>query len=144
MKAASGVQENHKRIVAIDPGKSNGFAFFEGEELHLSGVFMNIPEAIERMFYLIDYYSPDELVIESFRLYPWKAKQQFWSDFETPEIIGVLKHWAWNRELPVIMQPASNKQPFPDERLRKMNVYVTNGHARDAIRHGLYRVRFGK
>lgn len=144
MKAVSEAQARNKKLVAIDPGRTNGFAFFEGETLQLSGYIKNSHEAINRMFELILTFAPDELVVESFRLYPWKAQQQFWSDFETAEIIGIIKHWAWEQKIPVIMQPASNKQPFPDERLRKMNVYVPNNHARDAVRHGLYRLRFGK
>lgn len=144
VKVDSEAQAKNKKIVAIDPGRSSGFAFFVGEELRLSGFFKNEYRAVERMLELINSFDPDELIIESFRLYPWKAQQQFWSDFETTEIIGILKYWAWQVDIPVIMQPASNKQPFPDERLQRMNVYVTNGHARDAIRHALYRQRFGK
>lgn len=144
VKADSEVQVKNKKLVAIDPGKTIGFAFFNGEELQLSGFFNNSYSAISRMFELILMFEPDELVIESFRLYPWKAKEQYWSDFETPEIIGIIKYWAWNQNIKIVMQPASNKIPFPDERLRKLNVYVPNNHARDAVRHGLYRIKFGK
>lgn len=134
-----------KKLFSLDPGKTNGFAFFKGEDLRLAGWFLNEHETIEDIIANeVVPFSPDEIVMESFRLYPWKAKNQFWSDFVTTEVIGIIKHFAWKNDIPVVMQPASNKQPFPDERLKKMGVYVPNNHARDAIRHGLYRLRFGK
>lgn len=144
VRTDSAAQEPNNRIAAIDPGKSIGFAFFTGDDLELSGVYQNEHDALESLFHFLKIHDPKEIVIESFRLYPWKAKLQFWSDFETPEVIGIIKHWAWLNKYPVILQPASCKKPFPDERLKQMGYYRPNDHTRDAVRHGLYRLRFGK
>lgn len=133
-----------KKIVAIDPGGTIGFAVVTGEKLDVCGTFRNEPEAVDTLLSTIEEHDPAEIVIEAFRLYPWMAKTQSWSTFETVEVIGTIKHWAWQHGYPVIMQPAANKQPFPDARLEKMDMYVPNEHARDAIRHALYRQRFGQ
>lgn len=138
-------QREERKIAAIDPGEHIGFAFFDDKySTQLTGTVQGEDEALDVLFDLIKSFRPDTLVVEAFRLYPHKALQQSWSTMRTPEIIGVIKYWARQNDYPVVLQPASCKQAFPDERLRKMGLYVPNVHARDAIRHGLYRQRFGK
>lgn len=129
------------KLVAIDPGPHLGFAFLKGENLHLSGMLNYTYENLEYLLDLILSFEPDEIVIEDFQLFPWKATAQSWSKMETPRIIGSLEYWAYKHEIPVVYQPPSSKQAFPDARLKKMGVYVSNDHARDAVRHGLYRIR---
>lgn len=136
--------EDSVRLVAIDPGEHIGFAFFIDDFLKTSGMFRNKHDAIEVLFNMITEFAPDELIVEDYRLYPWKAMEQSWSQLDTPRLIGIIEHWAWKNELPLILQPATAKQAFPDARLEKMDMYVPNNHTRDAIRHGLYRIRFGR
>ena len=131
-------------LVAIDPGPHLGFAFFKGKNLHLSGMVNYSYESLEYLLGIISSFEPEELVIEDFYLFPSKALAQSWSKMQTPRIIGSLEYWAWKQGLPVIYQPPANKQAFPDERLKELGVYVQNDHARDAIRHGLYRLHYGR
>lgn len=136
------VFDSEPKVVAIDPGPHLGFAFLKGQNLHLSGVLHYDYGNLEYLFDLITSFRPDELVIEDFLLFPNKAMAQSWSKMETPRIIGSLEYWAWKQEIPIIYQPPASKQAFPDERLKRMGVYVQNIHARDAVRHGLYRIRY--
>lgn len=133
------------RRVAVDPGKNTGFAFFDGEDLQLSGVAIVDSHIVTKnLFEHIVEYGPQEIVIEDFRIYSWKAQELSWDRMDTPRLIGVLDYLAWEAGIPVIYQPASCKQAFPDARLKRDGYYVSNKHTRDAIRHGLYRMHFGK
>lgn len=50
------------------------------------------------------------LVLEEFRLYPWQARTQGFSDFPTPQAIGVLRYLARRYRVPVTMQKAAIKK----------------------------------
>lgn len=123
-----------KRLLAIDPGKTTGYALFIGKTLREYGTVEG-----SDTYKLLDLL-PDIVIIESFRLYPWKANQQSFSSFETVEIIGVLKFLCEQKGISYIMQPATIKTVWPDERLKSEGYYVKNRHSRDAVRHGLYYV----
>lgn len=47
------------------------------------------------------------LVVERYQLYPWLARQQGFSEFHTPEMIGQIKWIAGKLDLPVHLQDAS-------------------------------------
>lgn len=102
---------------------------------------------------------PIELyVIEEFRLYPWMARQQGYSDFQTPRLIGKLEYLAGKAGRPVYLQGASIKrqavaraQRYAADALpgatRPELIKLTSGrydfkgknqHVRDAIAHGWY------
>lgn len=132
------------RLVAIDPGRHTGFAFFDDERVEISGMFLDDYPNVKHFLEIVEDYKPDEIVIESFRLAPQKATAQFWNEMLTPQLIGIFRFWAWDNNFPVILQPPSVKQAFPDARLKKIGLYVDVIHTRDAIRHGLYRLHFGR
>jgi len=104
---------------------------------------------------IIDF-APDVVVYETYRLQAGKARQQSWSQMETPQLIGVIKHHCWKNQIPCIGQNPDIKERFNDSILERMGIiqrrgksyYIhatrTNDHMRDAIRHGLYYLRFGK
>lgn len=101
----------------------------------------------------------DVLVVEEFRLYPWMAREQGYSDFKTPRLIGKLELLADWAGVPLYLQGASIKKPSvatarrlvmdcdrPGEDLPEL-VKLTSGrydfvgrnqHVRDAIAHGWY------
>lgn len=109
--------------------------------------------------------SPDIVVIESYKLQPGKAMQQSWSQLETPQLIGYLRMKCWDTGIKYYFQDPSIKTRFNDEVLADTGVIVpkekpqggrtgngqryyclgrmTNLHERDAIRHGLYFLRYG-
>jgi hypothetical protein len=100
-------------------------------------------ELIEKTF-------PDVCVIESYRLFGHKAKEQSGSSLETPQLIGYLEMVCHELNIPVVLQDPSTKQRHADDVLVKLcviekkgNKYyykgeLTNMHKRDALRHGLY------
>ena len=97
------------------------------------------------------------VVCESYKLQPTKAMQQSWSALETPQLIGAMRMYSWKEiNVPFVLQDPSIKARFSDEVLVKMgiaekrgNKYYVLGHStvdheRDAIRHGLYYLKYGK
>jgi hypothetical protein len=101
-------------------------------------------ELIEKQF-------PDEVVIESYRLFGHKSKEQIGSSLETPQLIGYLEMVCYELNIPVFLQDPSTKQRHADDILVKTGVIerkgnkhyykgeLTNLHQRDALRHDLYR-----
>jgi len=82
------------------------------------------------------------LIYETYRLYESKAKTQIGNEFETVQIIGVIKYICEKRGIPYIDSPTSNKAFFTDTRLKSMGLYIPIDHKRDAIRHFLYWLYF--
>ena len=98
------------------------------------------------------------IVCESYRLQPGKAKQQSWSSLETPQLIGAMRMYNHLEEMlqhNFVLQDPAIKARFSDEVLVELGIaekigkyyYIlgrmTNLHERDAIRHGLYYLRYG-
>jgi hypothetical protein len=133
------------RLVAIDPGtKHTGFSFFDKTDLKLSGVINSTNDNLKHFMSDIQAFAPKEIIIEKFTLFPHKALEQSWDTLRVVEVIGILKFWAWKHGYLVVIQQPSTKQAFPDARLKRDGYYVNNIHARDSIRHGLYRIHFGR
>jgi hypothetical protein len=96
-----------------------------------------------------------EVVMEGFRLYAHKKDQQTNSMFETPMLIGIIRHWCWCNGVPLKIQYAVEvKNRWSDEILLR-NGYITkkgnfryfknqvlNNHKTDAIRHALHYLTF--
>lgn len=106
-------------------------------------------ELIEKVF-------PDIIVIESYRLFGHKAKEQTGSSLETPQLIGYMEMVAYEFKIPVVFQDPSTKSRHTDDILIKSGVIekrgnkyfykgeLTNLHKRDALRHALYYLRKNK
>ena len=94
----------------------------------------------------------DVLVVEEFRLYPHKAKDQIWSTFPTCEMIGAIKyiHAKWGQGCKLAMQSATIKDPmFKQLRARKIKSQakkqgVAGQHVLDAECHGYYWLLHGR
>lgn len=105
---------------------------------------------------LIEQTFPDVLVVESYRLFGNKAKEQSGSSLETPQLIGYLEMVAYDYNIPVVYQDPSTKSRHKDEILvntglieKKGNKFfykgeMTNLHQRDALRHDLYFYKYNK
>ena len=110
------------------------------------------PEAFEQILIEeTDRGELDLLVVESFRLYPKMAREQGYSEFLTPQLIGVIRFIARRRGIPVYMQGASIKKMalqvastpkpgFPLQKLRggRRDFEGRNQHERDAVAHGFW------
>lgn len=105
---------------------------------------------------LIRSVEPDIIVIESYRLFGNKAKEQTGSDLETAQLIGYLEMVAWKLHTPHFLQDPTTKQRHADDILVKTGIVekkgiryyyrgeVTNLHQRDALRHDLYFNKYNK
>lgn len=106
---------------------------------------------------LMDAYANDvTIVCESYKLQRNKAVQQSGSWLETPQLIGFLRARFYGHKTSLIFQDPTIKTRFNDSVLENMGVvekkgrsYFRNGdpitmHERDAIRHGMYFIRYGK
>lgn len=85
----------------------------------------------------------EEVVIEEYRLYPWKSQEQGFREMKTSELIGALKWICGKKDMPVVMQPASI-QKVTERRMKAQGVKLLSRgkgpHAKSAELHGLYRV----
>jgi hypothetical protein len=90
---------------------------------------------------------PDVVVMESYRVYSWKADQHKWQSLFTPRLIGALEYIIAQEGLPLVKQSASEGKNFcTDDKLKAWQLYSrTTGkqHARDALRHALHFALFG-
>jgi hypothetical protein len=105
---------------------------------------------------LIEQTFPDVLVIESYKLFGHKAKQQTGSSLETPQLIGYMEMVAYDFNIPVVYQDPSTKSRHKDEILvstglveKRGNKFfykgeMTNLHMRDALRHNIYYLKYGR
>lgn len=104
---------------------------------------------------LITKLRPDVVVYETYALQAGRAMQQSWSHLETPQLIGTIRMSCWAKGIKCVGQSPSIKPRFSDQVLVNIGVaekrpgghYIkgerTSMHIRDAIRHGLYYIRYG-
>lgn len=123
-------------IVALDPGKTTGFAYRNGE----SGGAGEIAQ--DSVWDTLETLKPTILVVESFQFRQARSKVNLIPN----EIIGVVKEWARQRNVPVVWQtPSQAKHYFDDRRLREIGAWAEGmPHARDATRHLLFYLQFGE
>lgn len=106
---------------------------------------------------MIRYHMPLEIVMEGFRLYGHKSKQQTNSEFETPMLIGLIRHYCYKYGVPLHIQFATEvKTRWSDSVLEKAgHIYIKGGdrfltatdqplnnHKTDALRHALHYYRY--
>lgn len=145
---------------------TTGIAFFRKEGLLTDGLFgfddvkasdFEKPEDYWYAIWMIIWHSgADVIVCESYRLFGNKAAQQTGSSMETPQLIGFLRMICWMNGKEFVLQDPSTKIRHSDEVMVETGLaeliggkhYVmgkpTNLHIRDAIRHGLYYLKYGQ
>lgn len=133
-----------KRVISLDPGGTNGICIAEWSS---SGDWdIKYVDGLEKhdLYHLLEEVPAEHtfLVYETYRLYESKAKVMIGNEFETVQIIGVIKYLCEKRGIPYLASPTSNKAFFSDARLKELGLYVTIDHKRDAIRHFLYWLYF--
>lgn len=105
-------------VLAIDPGHTCGIATLKIRD----DTALSIPHDHQvasvspgHVYDLLDRPSLpnrgwDVVVCEEFRLYPWLATQQGFSELRTVEVIGVIKYLTAVKGLPLYMQRADVKK----------------------------------
>lgn len=132
------------RVLAIDPGERVGWAHGifsdDGVEVTGRGVTPLRDFAIKLGEVAGNY---DEIVYESWRLYPGMAKSMIGNDMQPSQLVGIIRYLGWiNPEVNMVVQGASIK----DTALKTMPEDLTESlkqsseqHDQDAIMHLWYR-----
>lgn len=122
--------------IAFDPGKTTGVAWRTPE-----GELRGIQWPGESIVVVLDGFNVnnriDEVVVENFRSRPGGPAV----NLSAPETIGRIYAWADERGVDVFRQDASPvKRVVTNDRLRAAGAWKRGEeHARDALRHLLYR-----
>ena len=127
-------------VLGVDPGGTTGWAALKADTIVAKGEI----DGWDGLLEVIKNQKPNVIVFDEFRLYPWKAKHKSWSSFIEVEVIGVLKFLAKHFGIKAVGQGAQHKKFFNDRRLKQMGLYSSSPHIRDAIRHALYYMEFGR
>jgi hypothetical protein len=97
--------------IFVDPGEHTGWAMFDvdGNEVD---VFTT--DSFEKTCAIIFQYINNKLpikrvIVENFKLYPWKSQVQMWSEFETVQVIGAIRARCLEYNIPYETVPAHNK-----------------------------------
>ena len=137
-------------VVAIDPGETTGLTYMVGSVVGESiqvktPTVEDLEELLRWLNSLRAAYHVNVAVIESYRIFSWKAEQHVWAGLHTPQLIGALRLWFRMERIPVVMQsPQVAKGFVTDQKLKDWDLWVKGQpHARDAIRHGIYFQIFG-
>jgi len=121
-------------IAAIDPGdRYCGLAVFElCPTGHPELPYLDSSKRHRVCLRAAETVSPDQLfvwlevnahrlyavVIERFRLYPWMAREQGFSEFPTPQHIGIIKYIASKAGVLIVMQETSCKREGRNQALK--------------------------
>lgn len=138
-----------KHVLSVDPGKATGMALFSlvaGQEpvMVWSGEFQQHEYAAPIREALATVQGDLEIVCERFTINAQTVKNS-----QAPyslEQIGILKQCLMDAGRPAddiyFQSPADAKAMFPNEALKKLGYWHRGGegHALDAIRHGLLRL----
>ena len=135
-----------KRILALDPGETTGYAVFDGIVFIKLGQVNtgHVDTSVIPLRKLFEEVNPDIVVVEEYRVYAWRAKQHSWSSLHTPRLIGCIETLCEIHRKPIAMQGAGIvKQFVTNDKLKDWGFYVKGqAHARDATRHACYFIIF--
>lgn len=126
------------KFLALDPGKSTGYAYFKSNGEYLAGGTIRGYEEAFSWFPNIPWDKLDSVIVEDFRLYTWKAQQQSWSKLETVKLIGAVEVLGRMHGVPVVLQSPAHK---PIAYMWAGLTVPKNhdmSHETDAFVHGVY------
>jgi len=123
------------KLIGIDPGVTTGWASYDTErESSLCGECGGFQDVRN----VLDAYLPDAVILEEYRLYPWKAKQQSWSNIPAAEVSGIVDLWCRDHGVVLCKQTPGLRKAVPNVWLKALGLWKpTKGrpHARDAAKH---------
>lgn len=136
-----------ERYLSLDPGLSTGYATFDtaGDLITfgtLKGGSEDLYPFLRRLVFKLALeqalkYSLD-VIVEDYKLYPWKAMSQVWDSLETVRLIGAVQFWANLHEFPIHLQEPNVKGIA----YKWAGITVPKNHAlsheTDAFVHGVY------
>lgn len=122
--------ETESLLIAIDPGQECGIAV-----LHRDGTVSIDTVPDWRLEAILDRWSPPQVLVEDFKVYPQSAKGLIMQKLPAAEAIGIIKAWCWRHNVPLIRRMAStrgSKLPLAKELARQVG---GDRHAVDALAH---------
>jgi len=123
-----------EKYLAIDPGKTSGWATFRADG---TGITMGQCD-IFGLFDLLAKTSASIIITEDYRLFPWKSKEQSWSQLDTVRIIGMIQYHCYLNKLQLILQGSNIKSiGYMWAGIEKAKSH-SKSHERDAYVHGVY------
>lgn len=94
--------------LAIDPGgKRTGWAYFSDDGKPISDGIVDTETGYASLTKLLNNMSPSTIILEQYRIFPWKSTAQAWSILKQVKVAGAVEMWAELREVEVIQQPSS-------------------------------------
>src|SRR3990167_4590936 len=147
-------QLNTVKVVAFDPGQTTGVAVYFGGTLLLpvtnaqsQFATLNLDSThIASLVQCWGDYCTDAgiIIVESFQLFPHKAKDQIGSTFPSVDVIGqirMLAHLTEKTQCLVFQQP-NCQTAISETMLRKYGVWQDrSNHERSALKHLIYHLR---
>lgn len=120
--------------LALDPGKTTGWATFAQDGSGLTMGQVNVMDLIKMM----DNTPARVIITEDYHLFPWKKNEQVWSRLDTVRLIGMIQYWCFktNRQL-ILQDPNIKTIAYMWAGLKKAGLHK-NSHERDAYVHGVY------
>lgn len=144
--------------LCVDPGETTGWSIWDGRELVLAGqtTLWRFIDAVDAWLMATgsrdlayDVFGGEEvveggdlsaLIVEDWKLYPWKLEDLAWDSCRTARGIGALELLARQHGIPLRLQGASIKSAAKAAGAEAF--YVTpqdeNRHANDSIQHGVF------
>lgn len=113
------------RLVAVDPGKHIGMAYFERRRFKLGEVM----HGYEGMLEFLEKADPTQLVVENFL-----GGYGYTRHHDPLRIIGALEFYAMLEKIPLTLQSPAILRTY----MKKAESLSSNQHVRAAAAHGLY------
>jgi hypothetical protein len=119
-----------------------GEKLIKGKQLRTKTLY----EAIKEIEVLIFETNPDVVAYEDYRVYAWEAEKHKWAALHTPKVIGCIVTICHLKGIPCYGRMAQTaKNWVTDDKLKPWGLYTKGQrHTRDAIRHAVYQLVFGK
>jgi hypothetical protein len=125
------------RYLAIDPGHTTGLAWFKDNgdlddmaEFKLSHLNTFLDQEVTNQICMI--------IVEDYKLYPWKSMAQSWSRLETVRVIGAIDYRAHQCGIPVVYQDPAIKGIGYKWAGKTPAKNHADSHMLDAYVHGVY------
>ena len=126
------------RYISIDPGQNCGYSTWKGRD-RLDQGELGITDFLTMLEDMVGRGELDLIIYEGYALRRSSAKAMIGNEFETPQVIGVIKWIAYKAGIPTVKQSPAQKKFFGDDRLKKLGLYDRGQrHSRDSVRHALY------
>lgn len=138
--------------ISVDPGDVNvGLTQWVGDRV-LTSIHTDPDDMVDRLVRWCQRKQIDLVVYETFQLFGWKMGEQQGSTFETPELIGAMKHVCRRAYVPMRRyRPVDHKALYktiafrpPVKSLRDWASYGQGPHAKDSEVLGYFHIKQAK